>query len=175
MAGPAPGRPVCPEMFGAVGDGVTDDAISLQKVFASGYTVECRTEAVYRTSRPIEMFDRQKVIGNRATIRKFSGSTTGITGRLGAYGGLYNYDVDCAVVFAASNDYYAFIDINDLIIVKEKVLGADVGYVFYSPYICTSTLRNITVFGGEYGFWGADIWMVSWERCAAYSKCGFVS
>ena len=124
----------------------------------------------YRSSKPIEMFVRQKIEGNRATITKFSASTTGIVGKLNPWGGSFNYDVDCAVVFAASNDYYAFIDINDLRIVKEKVSGKDVGYVFYSPYICTSTLRNITVFGGEYGFWGADIWMVSWERCAAYSK-----
>ena len=164
---------VTPEQAGCYGDGTEDDAIGLQAVFSSGYKVACRTGANYRTSKPIEMFDRQKIEGNRATITKFSASTTGIVGKLDPSGSSFNYDVDCAVVLAPSNTYYTFIDINDLIVTKEKVSGNDVGYVFYSPFMATSTLRNITVYGGEYGFWGADVWMVSWERCAAYSKCGF--
>ena len=89
---------VTPEQAGAKGDGITDDFIALQKVFKSKLKVECDCFAIYKTSKPIELFSGQKITGNGATISKFSESKTGITGRTDPSGNIYDYDQDCAVV-----------------------------------------------------------------------------
>lgn len=164
---------VTPEQAGAKGDGITDDFIALQKVFKSKLKVECDCFAIYKTSKPIELFSGQKITGNGATISKFSESKTGITGRTDPSGNIYDYDQDCAVVFAAWYGYYSYIDIENLTIVKEKVNGEDVGKVFFAPFMSMSNFKSLTVKGGEYGFYCEDIWMMNWKRCSAYSKCGF--
>ncbi len=164
---------VTPEQAGAKGDGITDDFIALKKVFTSRLKVECDCFATYKTSKPIELFTGQKITGNGATISKYSASKTGITGRTDPAGNPYNYDQDCAVVFAAWYGYYSYVDIENLTIVKEKVNGEDVGKVFFAPYMSQSNFKSLTVKGGEYGFYCEDIWMMNWTRCSAYAKCGF--
>ncbi|MEC6035785.1 phage tail protein [Acinetobacter nosocomialis] len=164
---------VTPEQAGAKGDGITDDFIALKKVFTSRLKVECDCFATYKTSKPIELFTGQKINGNGATISKYSASKTGITGRTDPAGNPYNYDQDCAVVFAAWYGYYSYVDIENLTIVKEKVNGEDVGKVFFAPYMSQSNFKSLTVKGGEYGFYCEDIWMMNWTRCSAYAKCGF--
>ncbi len=164
---------VTPEMFGAVGDDSADDAIPLQKTMSCGRAIELDKDRKYRSSKPIEMFSGQKVNGNGAKITKYTASKTGITGRTDPSDNPYDYDQDCAVVFASWYGWYSYIDIENLIIQKESVLGADVGKVFFAPYISMSTLKGVVVKGGEYGFYGEDLWMLNWTRCEAYSKCGF--
>ncbi|EPA9105832.1 phage tail protein [Acinetobacter nosocomialis] len=164
---------VTPEQAGAKGDNKTDDYEALKKVFASRLIVECNCFAIYKTSKPIELFTGQKIIGNGATISKYSASKTGITGRTDPSGNVYNYDEDCAVVFAASYGYYSYVDIENLTIVKEKVNGEDIGKTFFAPYMSMSNFKSLTVKGGEYGFYCEDIWMMNWTRCSAYAKCGF--
>lgn len=164
---------VTPEQAGCHGDNTHDDYTQLQKVLKSELKVECNPFANYRTSKPIELFSSQKIKGNGAKITKYSASTTGITGRTDPAGNLYDYDQDCAVVFAAWFGWYSHIDIENLTIVKEKVNGEDVGKVFFAPYISLSTLKSVVVKGGEYGFYGEDLWMLHWNRCESYSKCGF--
>ena len=164
---------VTPEQAGAKGDGITDDFIALKKVFTSRLKVECDCFATYKTSKPIELFTGQKITGNGATISKYSASKTGITGRTDPAGNPYNYDQDCAVVFAAWYGYFSYVDIENLTIVKEKVNGEDVGKVFLAPYMSQSNFKSLTVKGGEYGFYCEDIWMMNWTRCSAYAKCGF--
>ncbi len=164
---------VTPEQAGCHGDNTHDDYAQLQKVLKSELIVECYPFANYRTSKPIELFSSQKIKGNGAKITKYSASTTGITGRTDPAGNLYDYDQDCAVVFAAWFGWYSHIDIENLTIVKEKVNGEDVGKVFFAPYISLSTLKSVVVKGGEYGFYGEDLWMLHWNRCESYSKCGF--
>lgn len=164
---------VTPEQAGCHGDNTHDDYAQLQKVLKSELKVECNPFANYRTSKPIELFSSQKIKGNGAKITKYSASTTGITGRTDPAGNLYDYDQDCAVVFAAWFGWYSHIDIENLTIVKEKVNGEDVGKVFFAPYISLSTLKSVVVKGGEYGFYGEDLWMLHWNRCESYSKCGF--
>lgn len=164
---------VTPEQAGCKGDGASDDATPLARVFTSKYKVECDPFATYKTSKPIEFFSGQKIKGNGATISKFSASTTGIIGRTDPQGNPYNYDQDCAVVFAAWYGWYSYIDIENLKIIKEKIDDEDVGIVFFAPYISMSTLKTVVVRGGEYGFYGEDLWMINWTRCEAYSKCGF--
>ncbi|MFX7165221.1 phage tail protein [Acinetobacter baumannii] len=164
---------VTPEQAGAKGDGITDDFIALKKVFTSRLKVECDCFATYKTSKPIELFTGQKITGNGATISKYSASKTGITGRTDPAGNPYNYDQDCAVVFAAWYGYFSYVDIENLTIVKEKVNGEDVGKVFFAPYMSQSNFKSLTVKGGEYGFYCEDIWMMNWTRCSAYAKCGF--
>lgn len=164
---------VTPEQAGAKGDNKTDDYEALKKVFTSRLKVECDCFATYKTSKPIELFTGQKIAGNGATISKYSASKTGITGRTDPAGNPYNYDQDCAVVFAAWHGYYSYVDIENLTIVKEKVNGEDVGKVFFAPYMSQSNFKSLTVKGGEYGFYCEDIWMMNWTRCSAYAKCGF--
>lgn len=164
---------VTPEQAGAKGDNKTDDFEALKKVFTSRLKVECDCFATYKTSKPIELFTGQKIAGNGATISKYSASKTGITGRTDPAGNPYNYDQDCAVVFAAWYGYYSYVDIENLTIVKEKVNGEDVGKVFFAPYMSQSNFKSLTVKGGEYGFYCEDIWMMNWKRCSAYAKCGF--
>ncbi|AGY48011.1 tail fiber protein [Acinetobacter phage Petty] len=164
---------VTPEMFGAVGDNTADDAIPLQKTMSCGRAIEFDKGRKYRSSKPIEMFTGQKIKGNGAKITKYTASKTGITGRTDPSGNPYDYDQDCAVVFGAWYGWYSYIDIENLTIQKEAVLGADVGKVFFAPYISMSSLKSVVVKGGEYGFYGEDLWMLNWTRCEAYSKCGF--
>ncbi|MDV7626038.1 hypothetical protein R4673_10045 [Acinetobacter baumannii] len=164
---------VTPEQAGCHGDNTHDDYAQLQKVLKSELKVECDAFANYRISKPVEMFTGQKIKGNGAKITKYSSSTTGITGRTDPAGNPYNYDQDCAVVFAAWYGWYSYIDIENLTIVKEKVNGEDVGKVFFAPYISMSTLKSVVVKGGEHGFFGEDLWMMNWNRCEAYSKEGF--
>lgn len=164
---------VTPEQAGCHGDNTHDDYAQLQKVLKSELKVECDAFANYRISKPVEMFTGQKIKGNGAKITKYSSSTTGITGRTDPAGNPYNYDQDCAVVFAAWYGWYSYIDIENITIIKEQVAGEDVGKVFFAPYISMSTLKNVVAKGGEYGFYGEDLWMINWIRCEAYSKCGF--
>lgn len=164
---------VTPEQAGCHGDNTHDDYAQLQKVLKSELKVECDAFANYRISKPVELFTGQKIKGNGAKITKYSSSTTGITGRTDPAGNPYNYDQDCAVVFAAWYGWYSYIDIENITIIKEQVAGEDVGKVFFAPYISMSTLKNVVAKGGEYGFYGEDLWMINWIRCEAYSKCGF--
>lgn len=164
---------VTPEIFGAVGDDTADDAIPLQKTMSCGRAVEFDKERKYRSSKPIEMFTGQKIKGNGAKITKYTASKTGITGRTDPSGNPYDYDQDCAVVFGAWYGWYSDIDIENLNIHKESVLGADVGKVFFAPYISKTTLKSVRATGGEYGFYTEDWWMINLTRCEGISKCGF--
>lgn len=164
---------VSPEMFGAVGDNVADDAIPLQRTMSCGRAIEFDKDRKYRSSKPIEMFTGQKIRGNGAKITKYTASKTGITGRTNPSGNPYDYDQDCAVVFGAWFGWYSDIDIENLNIHKESVLGADVGKVFFAPYISKTTLQSVRATGGEYGFYTEDWWMMNLTRCEGISKCGF--
>ena len=164
---------VNPEMFCSVGDDTADDAIPLQKTMSCGRAVEFAKERKYRSSKPIEMFTGQKIKGNGAKITKYTASKTGIAGRTNPSGSPYNYDQDCAVVFGAWFGWYSDIDIENLNIHKESVLGADVGKVFFAPYISKTNLQSVRATGGEYGFYSEDWWMMNLIRCEGLSKCGF--
>ena len=167
---------ITPEMFGAKGDGVSDDYSALQAAANKKDKPQYLADKTYRTSKPVEWFSAQIIKGSKggsSKISKFSASTSGITGRTNPAGNPYDYDQDCAIVFAAWYGWYSYIDIENITIIKEQVAGADVGKVFFAPYISMSTLKSVVVKGGEYGFFGEDLWMINWNRCEAYSKCGF--
>ncbi|UYL86100.1 tail spike protein, capsular polysaccharide depolymerase [Acinetobacter phage vB_AbaM_BP10] len=168
---------ITPTMFQAKG-GDNDDYTSLTASYQASqkYSKPYFLDKIYRTSRPLEWNTSTKIKGVSPTtsgIIKYSASKTGITGRTDPNNNPYDYDQDCAVVFAAWYGWYKYIDISDISITKEQVVGADVGKVFFAPYISMSTLKNVIVKGGEYGFYGEDLWMINWTRCEAYSKCGF--
>ncbi|HCH9020353.1 TPA: hypothetical protein NNS98_004558 [Salmonella enterica] len=168
---------ITPTMFQAKG-GDNDDYTALTASYQASqkYSKPYFLDKIYRTSRPLEWNTSTKIKGVSPTtsgIIKYSASKTGITGRTTPYNNPYDYDQDCAVVFAAWYGWYKYIDISNISITKEQVVGADVGKVFFAPYISMSTLKNVIVKGGEYGFYGEDLWMMNWTRCEAYSKCGF--
>ncbi|WP_151765995.1 phage tail fiber protein [Acinetobacter colistiniresistens] len=166
---------VTPEMFGAKADGIEDDYKSLQASLSAKKEVRLNAKN-YRTSKPLEMFTNTILKGvsqGESKIIKYSASTTGISGRTDPNGNSYNYDQDCAVVFAAWFGWYSYIDIENVEIVKEPVNGKNVGKVFFAPYISKSTIKNLVVKGGEYGIYTEDIWMMNWNRCESYSKCGW--
>lgn len=167
---------VTPEMFGAKGDAASDDFLALQAAFnikTKPVQLEAKT---YKTSKPLELYTGQIVRGSKtgqSVISKYSASKTGVTGRTNPSGSPYNYDQDCAIFFGAWYGWYSYIEMSNITIIKEKVDGEDVGKTFFAPYISMSNFKNIVVKGGEYGFFGEDLWMMNWIRCEAYSKCGF--
>lgn len=168
---------ITPTMFQAKG-GDNDDYTALTSSYQASqkYSKPYFLDKIYRTSKPLEWNTSTKIKGVSPTtsgIVKYSASKTGITGRTDPNGNLYDYDQDCAVVFPAWFGWFSYIDISNISITKEQVVGGDFGKVFFAPYISMSTLKNVVVKGGEYGFYGEDLWMMNWTRCEAYSKCGF--
>lgn len=70
LTGPVRGI-VTPEMFGAVGDGETDDSDALADALAAageGGMVQLEPTAVYKLTETLHMLDRQTLEGNGATI-----------------------------------------------------------------------------------------------------------
>lgn len=62
-------RGVTPEMFGAVGDGVTDDSDALNQAFNSSDTVTLGSSKVYRIKNGLKVYrENFSLIGNNSTI-----------------------------------------------------------------------------------------------------------
>lgn len=62
---------VTPEMFGAVGDGVTDDTQAIQQALDSGKTVVFNTNTVYIVTERLFLYEKNGVslIGNNSTLK----------------------------------------------------------------------------------------------------------
>lgn len=59
---------VMPEMFGATGDGITDDTVPLKNALTSGYNVILGTDKEYLISDKIEITKGINIIGNNSKI-----------------------------------------------------------------------------------------------------------
>lgn len=57
-----------PELYGAAGDGVTDDTAAVQSAFSQGFAV-CKPGATYLITDTINLVDNTNIIGNGATIK----------------------------------------------------------------------------------------------------------
>ncbi|MDU4393285.1 MAG: hypothetical protein E7I55_04750 [Acinetobacter ursingii] len=161
---------VTPEMFGAVGDNATDDYEPLQAWAFCGRKLYA--EKKYRTSRPIELPNKVNMTGlgsDKTSITKYGATTTGITGRTDPNGNPYNYDVDCTVVFGAWYGWHKDLNITGISFIKEKVVGADVGYGFFAPYISLSKFEDMVVYGGATNIYSEDAWMIQWTKVRAES------
>ena len=68
-----------PEMFGAVGDGITDDSDSLSKFFNSNYSLKVMRNTTYFITKEISIEGKEFVLlGNNATIKLGETITTGM-------------------------------------------------------------------------------------------------
>ena len=57
-----------PELYGAVGDGVTDDTVALQTAFNEKYVI-CKPGATYLITDTINLVNDTNIVGNGATIK----------------------------------------------------------------------------------------------------------
>ncbi len=173
---------VTPEQAGAKGDGETDDYEAFTRLLrgtqvdqSKGLKIQLN-KAVYVTTKPIEMYAGTHIKGcgySNTKILKKTNSKTGITGRTDPFNEPFDYNVDCAIVFAPWNGWYGDISLEDFKIQKDTVNEGDVGYCLYMPFAMQSVLKNIECVGGEYGIWCKDVWMINWIRVTVRAKGGW--
>ena len=70
---------VTPEMYGAVGDGITDDTIALQQAFSSGKNVSFPYNKTYVITDRLTATDLDTIYGNGSTLKYTKTPTTGLT------------------------------------------------------------------------------------------------
>ena len=71
------GESVTPEMFGAIGDGVHDDTIALQKAFDQDASIKCKAKQIYLCSNTINLNKRKCIDFSLSTI-KFTNNGVGL-------------------------------------------------------------------------------------------------
>lgn len=76
--------PISPVMFGAVGNGTTDDSAALQAMFNAGKSIRFKSGATYIINEQIEIASKTNfaIYGNGATIKAKDGMTVGSGTRL---------------------------------------------------------------------------------------------
>ena len=75
---------VSPVMFGAAGDGATDDSVAIQAMFNAGKSIRFKSGATYIINEQIEIASKTNfaIYGNGATIKAKNGMTVGSGTRL---------------------------------------------------------------------------------------------
>jgi len=74
--------PATPELYGAQGDGTTDDSAALLSAIATGKNVSLSFGKTYLVSKPLVLSANQSLFGNGATIKRANQVTTTTTGTL---------------------------------------------------------------------------------------------
>lgn len=70
---------VTPEMYGAIGDGTTDDTLALQQMFSSGKNISFPYNKIYNITDKLVSTDCNIISGNGSTIKYSKTPTSGIT------------------------------------------------------------------------------------------------
>ena len=91
---------ITPEMYGAVGDGVTDDTQAIQDAVANGGVVSLKREAAYLISGAITLTKSVAIYGNGATIKQDTAHTNTLYAS-----GVSNIIIDGVHIIGYGNDY----------------------------------------------------------------------
>ena len=173
-----------PHMYGARGDGKTDDSYAIQKTINSGKSVTFR-RATYIVEKPL-VFDRQNFIVdfNFATLKKLN--KTGIDYKY------ENYDfnnIPCVILikpYASNTSGHIVIrnliieggEVNvgihaiwcrNVILDNTRIFNTDQGLV-YGGF--TNTFRDVTIWSSKKGFVVNNAGSTLFERCFS-SHCGW--
>ncbi|QVD48888.1 putative tail spike [Acinetobacter phage vB_AbaP_APK128] len=171
---------VTPEHAGAIGNNKDfDQSIPLNKVVNSGFDVSL-SATTYYVSKPVRKWKRGgKITGTGELTTKIVKTTNNIEGfgTTTINGKVMNFDVDAVLILMPDTtelDWYVQqTHISGFSLAYDDSLK-NRGYGLYTPLICRSSIKHISISNCKNGVYSVDSWMVTWERVEASADKPFI-
>ena len=142
---------VTPHMFGAVGDGVSDDLVSFQKAVASGYAVVVTNPSVsYYLSNTLGIPPSVSFTGVGAESVKIISAVSGSNPAI-IRGGIYG---DTGMKFGSFGGFYL-----------QSVLQSRVGIGLILDGLSYYKIKDIVIQAFNQGVYAQDCINIEWEKC----------
>jgi hypothetical protein len=154
------------EYFGAIGDGVYDSTSAILEAMTYGRVHKVNIYAgpgIFETSSSIPVWSSSGLIGSGREKTIFEKTTnnpytisTGVTADAFVVMMPTNYSPDGSDI----TNYAAFTTIDGFTVRRKGLTGRanSVAYGIWAGKLCVSTLSNLRVECGYFGFWGEDVW-----------------